>query len=212
MLIPFKGNPVHCDILCDKTNEVTRSLVVIIVGHFYLAMLLLVAGCSTDRRPYEDTFKKAVVRNLKVEPIVEMLTIDSRLDSVSLKNYFKKELNERWMSDKAQAKLDYENYVIKYNNSVKFDGKSIADRVYLSSLKEAKEMYDQLLNGARDSIRYKFYYDRMKHPTIFEEITVKFRLSKDGPLIVERYRTDIFKGDTSLYELKDDATIIDYIK
>jgi hypothetical protein len=184
------------------------------LSNLILAIVLSQIGvsCTKDKLPYEDTFKRGVIANTKIEPIVESITVDSRLDSIILKDYFARQLAERRSSDKAEAKIAIDKATERYDLAKRIDGKYIADRVYLEYVTEAKEKYDWLDKGINDSITYDFYFDRLKHAQIFEEITVKFRLAKDGPLRVERYRTDIFKGDTSFYELKGDRTIKDYIK
>lgn len=191
----------------DMTKQSTLSNIVLVIGLSQIGV-----SCTKDKLPYEETFKKGVIANTKIEPIVESITVDSRLDSVILKDCFAKQLAERRSSDKAEAKIAIDKATERYDLAKRIDGKYIADHVYLGYVTEAKEKYHRIEKGINDSIRYDFYFDRLKHPTIFEEITVKFRLAKDGPLRVERYRTDIFKGDTSFYELKGDETIKDYIK
>ncbi len=171
-----------------------------------------IVSCSSDKLPYEETFKNKMIANAKIEPIVEMITIEARLDSGDLKKYFTRELNDNKVADLAEAKAKLKERQKEYDQSLKYDGKRMAEVVYLQPLNEAKENYEQLQSGATDSEKYEFYYNRMKYPTVFEQLTIKYKLSKDGPLLVERYRTDIFQGDTSFYELKNGRTIADYIK
>jgi hypothetical protein len=172
----------------------------------------IAVSCIKDKMPYEDTFKRTVIANTKIEPIVESITVDSRLESIVLKQYFARQLAESRSSDKAEAKIAIDKAIQRYDQAKKMDGKYIADEVYLRYVTEAKEKYDRLEKLVNDSVTNNFYFDRLIHHTIFEEITVKFRLAKHGSLLVERYRTDIFKADTSFYELKTDETIQDYIK
>lgn len=129
-------------------------------------------SCIKDRMPYEDTFKRGVIENTKIEPIVESITVDSRLDSIVLKEYFARQLAERRSSDKDEAKIAVDKASERYNLAKKIDGKYIADRAYLNYVTEAMEKYDRLEKGVNDSVTYDFYFDRLKHPTIFEEITI----------------------------------------
>jgi hypothetical protein len=178
---------------------------------FLITLSVAVLGCK-EKFPYQDTFKNRIIENAGVEPIIESLTIDARLDSSTLKDYYLRELTQNKQLDKESAKNEYEKAQQKYNQSLKYDGQRMADVVYLKRLTDSKNTYYELISGFNDSSRYDFYYQRLKSPTVFEEVTVKFRLSKDEPLLVNRYRIDIFQGDTSFYELKAGRNISDYIK
>lgn len=180
--------------------------------YFFVLLCLIIISCSTEKLPYEDTFKNRMIASIQVEPIVETIIVEARLDSGELKKFFEREFNNNKASDLSRAKMELEEMQKKYDQSIKIDGIRMADGVYLNSLNRAKEKYNQLLSGMKDSELYEFYYNRITYPTIFEQVTIKYRLAKDGPLMVGRYRTDIFQGDTSFYELKNDRTITDYIK
>ena len=179
---------------------------------FILIWTFIMASCSKDSMPYENAFRNTVVRNTKIEPLIESITIDAKLDSNVLYEYFRKELKEGKEEDMVKAKEAYEYKKGQYELELKYNGKNAADIIYGRNLETAKKKYDDLVSGERDSLTYQFYFERLKSPTIFEQITVRFRLKKEGELIVGRFRTDIFKGDTSFYELRGNSTIEDYIK
>ncbi|MGE0772044.1 MAG: hypothetical protein AB7K37_10060 [Cyclobacteriaceae bacterium] len=176
-----------------------------------IALFLIVSACGEKRFPYGQTFRDQLIESSSIEPIIESITVDDRLDSEVVRAYFERQLNSAREAEKTKAKDELDKAKMKYDQALKTQGKYIADGVYLKYVNEAKEKYDALIAGKGDSARFEFYFERLRNPTVFEEITVKFRFSKDGPLLVQRYRIDIFKNDTSFYELKGDKTIKDYV-
>jgi hypothetical protein len=178
---------------------------------YWIVYGLVCLGCSRDEMPYEETFKKTVIRNINIEPIVESVLIEKSYDSIILYRYWNDRMLERKRSIKDETYSDLIKAKDDYSRALKVSGKSIADGVYLHYVKEYQEKYNNIERDIYTDDYLKIYHERIELPSIFEQITIKYRMSESGPLLVGRYRTDIFKGDTSFYELKSDQTLKDYI-
>jgi hypothetical protein len=181
-----------------------RSFIITIL----ISMTML--QCSQKERSYETLFKRGFIEVNSIEPIVEYINIDTAIDSTTLKAYFSKKYENALTASTEEALDKYTTYQKKYSRSLKYDGKYIADGVYLEKLNRYKKDYEERANGIYPDWVGEFYKERLSSATRFEQVTIKYRLSKDGPLIVSKYRADIFNGDTALYNLE--GTLGEYLK
>lgn len=176
-----------------------------------ISLILGLISCERQELPYERAFKKAVIRSSQIEPIVESVAIEKTYDSTLLYRYW----NDRLKIEKNRIKDDTYSNLIKakgdYDKAVKTLSKGTADRVYLHYVQQYQQEYDNIRNDVYKSKYLEIYNERIKYPSTFEQITIKYKLSETGPLLIGRYRSDIFMGDTSFYELKAEQTLKDYI-
>lgn len=177
----------------------------------FALFVMTLSACSQPELPYEQTFKNAMIRHNKVEPLVESIVIEKTYDSALLYRYWNDQLKIQKNQLKDNAYSDLFKAKQSYNESVRLHGKRIAKTVYLDDVERHQRQYDKIQQGVYEFEHLKIYEERTQLPSRFEQLTVKYRLAEGSPLLVGRYRTDIFKGDTSFYELKPGQTLKDYI-
>src|SRR5688572_13776006 len=111
---------------------------------YWIVYGLVCLGCSRDEMPYEETFKKTVIRNINIEPIVESVLIEKSYDSIILYRYWNDRMLERKRSIKDETYSDLIKAKDDYSRALKVSGKSIADGVYLHYVKEYQEKYNNI--------------------------------------------------------------------
>lgn len=184
--------------------------VAIVIGIILYAISLLGCNSIKKERPYEAYFKRVAIKSIHIEPIIVDITIDTTLDQSTVVEATKLHMQKTIERIADENKKSYLSQKNQYEHCILINGKKIADDVYKNDMLKYKRIYENAQNGIVVGDHLDFFKRRIKKPPVMQQLTIKYRLQENGPLIVETYRTDIEEGDTALFKCK--TNLVDYIK
>lgn len=178
----------------------------------YIAIFIILCACQPKEDiPYESFVRNLMIDYMKIDPLIEAIFINETIDSAEVRSIMAANLKERKEYIKAEAHVSYENAKKEYERQKSAVGKKIADQVYLSKVNFHKSSYERILQGIYPQNIHDMEM-QLNTSIILQEITIRYKVSNDGPTKVERIGIMIQNTDTVARPLQNNQPITDILK
>jgi hypothetical protein len=191
-----------------RTYPVRLAIIILCIS----TPIVLLKSCQEHKTvPYEHRFAAEYIKAKSIHPVIESITIDTTMDNRDVSSFYERMLKRRLLDQANEYKRQYDYYQRKYDLALRTDGKYVADRTYLVKLMDYKAKLDSAeLGSFTDDNAMAGIKEYISNPPTLEQITVKYRESEQGPLIIETYRAHIQGADTMLFKMK--GSLAEYMR